>query len=91
MAVGKTQTACISKIPDKAIPMNCSSVIVLMHSPYLLMAQNFIIGKMFTSGQKMLEAINKKSSMHFKGTKSCSVNVYSRESARYVRWCSLKE
>lgn len=33
MAVGKTQTPCISKIPDKAIPMNCSSVIVLMHSP----------------------------------------------------------
>lgn len=24
------------------------------------MAQNFIIGKMFTLGQKMLEAINKK-------------------------------
>ena len=59
MAVGKTEASCISKIPDKAIPMNCSSVIVLMHSPCLLMAQNFIIGKMFTLGQKMLGAINK--------------------------------
>ncbi len=60
MAAGKTQTSCISKIPDKTIPMNCSSVIVLMHSLFLLMAQDFIIGKMFTLGQKMLEAINKK-------------------------------
>lgn len=40
------------------------------------MAQNFIIGKMFTLGQKMLEAINKKAACTFSlGTKSRSVNV----------------